>query len=105
MLKKNRVPVKVRDEELEIVVNIGSMLDVEELTGKGFMQVLAETENGKIFPSLAILSCCLRKKDSEFGVGLDYLRNLETEEFSEISVKMIEGIMNSLPELKGDEKN
>lgn len=105
MLKKNSIPVQIREENFEIVVNIGSMLDVEELTGNGFMQVLAETENGKLFPSLAILSCCLRREGADVGVGMDYLRSLETEEFSEISVKMIEGIMNSLPKFNGDEKN
>lgn len=97
----NSVPVKVNGEELEIVVNIGSMIAVEKSTGEGFIKVLGKMEGGELIPLVALLGACLRKDGKP--VGTDYIENMLFEDVEGLIDPFMKAIELSFP--KGDSKN
>lgn len=97
----NSVPVKVNGEDLEIVVNIGSMLEVERVAKKGFIKVLAEMERGELLPLVILLGACLRKDGNP--VGREYLENMLFEEVEGLVEPFMEAIEKAFP--KNNSKN
>ena len=97
----NSVPVKVNGEELEIVVNVGSMLEVEKVAKKGFIKVLAEMEQGDLLPLVILLGACLRKDGK--AVGRAYLENMSFDEVEVLIDPFMEAIEKAFP--KNNSKN
>ena len=97
----NSVPVKVNGEDLEIVVNIGSMIEVEKSTGEGFIKVLGKMEGGDLIPLVALLGACLRKDGKP--VGTDYIENMFFDEVEKIIDPFMGAIEKAFP--KKDSKN
>lgn len=97
----NSVPVKVNGEDLEIVVNIGSMIAVEKSTGEGFIKVLGKMEGGDLIPLVALLGACLRKDGKP--VGTDYIENMFFDEVEKIIDPFMVAIEKAFP--NKDSKN
>ena len=86
----NSIPVKVKEDELEIVVNVGSMIAVERSTGEGFIKVLSKMESGDLIPLVELFGACLRKNGKP--VGTKYIENMFFDEVE----KLIEPFMNAV---------
>lgn len=97
----NSVPVKVNGEDLEIVVNIGSMIAVEKSTGEGFIKVLGKMEGGDLIPLVALLGACLRKDGKP--VGTDYIENMFFDEVEKLIEPFMVAIEKAFP--NKDSKN
>lgn len=94
MLRK-RTPVMINDEKFEIVVNTGAMIDVENLTEESFLNVVKKAEKGSI-PALAhLLSACLHKEEKP--VGMDYIRDMDVNDFGDLFNPLIDAIIASFP--------
>jgi len=95
------VPVTIRDKEYEIVVNVGSMLAVEKMAKKGFMEVLKETDQGQLGPIATLLAACL--KENKKPVGMEFIEILGFEEMESLLPSLMEAITQSFP--ASDKKN
>lgn len=95
------IPVTIKEKEYEIVVNVGSMLAVEKIAKRGFLEVLKETEKGELGPIAILLASCL--KDNKKAVGLDFVEALEFGEMETLLSPLMEAITNSFP--TNDKKN
>lgn len=91
----NSVPVKVNGEELEIVVNIGSMIAVEKSTGEGFVKVLGKMESGELIPLVALLGACLRRDGKP--VGTDYIETMLFEDVEGLIEPFMKAIEMAFP--------
>lgn len=94
------IPVTIKEKEYEILVNVGSMLVVEKVAKKGFMEVLKDTDKGELRPIAILLSACL--KDKKKSVGIDFVEKLQFEEMEALLNPLMEAITNSFP--TGDDK-
>ena len=99
---RNSVPVTVKGEHLEIVVNVGAMIAVEKTARKGFMKVLAEMEIGDLLPVSILLGACLKKNGKP--VGVDFVESLYFDEMEELLNPLMEAISLAFPPA-GKEKN
>lgn len=92
--------LEIDGEKYEIKVNIGTMIDAEQQTGKPFMELVEAIEQGSFLEIVQILSCCLLK-DGE-PVGYDFVTNLEFDVFQDLFSPLIDSIVAAFP--KDDKK-
>lgn len=93
-----RCKLTIDDEKYEIKVNVGSMIEVEQLTGKQFMEVVDSVETGSFIEIAQLLGCCLFKENEKKPVGYDFILSLEFDVFQELLEPLIDSIVSSFPQ-------
>lgn len=94
--------IKIEGVDFQIIVNVGSMVDVERKTGKKFMTVVDEAEKNSILSQAALLASCLHKDGK--AVGADFINDMEFDTFLEVSAPLYDTIIKSLPKKNGKKK-
>jgi len=98
---KNVTHIQIEEEKFDIVVNVGTMIDVENETGKDFMTLAKETEKGSIVALSSMLACCLCKDGKP--VGIDFIREMDFDVFSSLLNPLIDSIIKAFPTDKKNE--
>lgn len=101
---RNSVTVTIEGKQYEVVVNVGSMINVEKISGKGFMTVLGGMEKGELIPITQLLSACMRDQKGN-PVGTRFIENLSFSEVQSLLDPLMQAILKAFPESNGDEKN
>lgn len=94
MLRKSS-SVTINEESFEIVVNVGTMIDVENETGKDFMSLSKSTETGSLLAFAQLLAVCL-KKDGK-SVGMQFIKDMDLEQFGSLFDPLIDAIISAFP--------
>ena len=85
----------INEEEYELEVNVGSMIQAERLSGTQFMSLVAEAEKGSIQNVSYLLASCL-KKDGE-PVGMKFIEAMNFSTFEELFEPLFDLIIKSFP--------
>lgn len=94
--------LKINDEYYEILVNVGSMIECENTSGKTFLNLITEAEKGSIPAIAVLLSECLVKNGER--VGYDFICQMEFDVFDELISPLIDTILKAFPSSKSDKK-
>lgn len=92
----NVIKLKIEEENYEISINIGKMINCERISGKSFIPLVQEAEQGSILALSQILSECLSKDGK--SVGIDFISGLDFDVFDELIQPLIGAINNSFPD-------
>lgn len=100
-MKAQTIKLQIEDVDYEILVNVGTMIKAEEISGMTFMELSKLAEKGSVIAIAQLLSVCLQKDGKE--VGFDFVSNMEYSMFDELFEPLIDGIINAFPK-KDDKK-
>lgn len=100
-MKAKTVKIQISEDVYEIVVNVGTMIRAEEVSGEPFMQLAKNAEKGSVKAVAQLLSVCLYKDGKE--VGFEFIGDMEYSVFDELFDPMIDAIINAFPK-KNDKK-
>ena len=94
--------IKIDEVDYQIIVNVGSMIDVEKRTGKTFMKVVKEAESGSFVAIADLLASCLCK--DEKPVGFNFVENMAFDVFNDLASPLIDTIIASFPDKDNKKK-
>lgn len=94
--------IKINDEDFEIIVNVGKMIEIEKLTGKTFMESLKSAETGSVATIAMLLASCLCKEGK--SVGMNFIEEMDFDVFEELTNPLIDTIFKSFPDKKSGKK-
>ena len=93
--------VQIENEDYKIIVNVGSMVNVERISGKKFIEIVKDAESGSILALALLLSACLTK-DNE-PVGMKFVESMDFDVFQDLSSPLVETVIKAFPK-KNDKK-
>lgn len=85
----------INEENYELEVNIGSMIQSERLSGTQFMTLVAEAEKGSIQNVSYLLASCLKKNGEP--VGMKFIESMDFATFEGLFEPLFDLIIKSFP--------
>lgn len=87
--------VLIDEKEYELRVNIGTMIQIEKMSGKTFMALVKEAEQGSMMAIAQLLSVIVTCNGKP--VGINFIHEMEVSIFQELFNPMIDCIISSFP--------
>lgn len=94
--------IQIENEEYKIVVNVGSMVNVERKSGQKFLEVVKSAEQGSFVALAELLSACLRKDNKP--VGMEFIEEMNFDVFTDLAEPLVTTILKAFPEKDAKKK-